>query len=310
MRKPSREIIAPPKGTSFYMVHFTAPTLCHEDYWHFHPEFEIVYVPHGRGKRFIGHKPSRYTGGDLVLLGPNILHNTFNFGFESPAAGYEEYVIQFKREQLAAMTDHFPEFADIAKLLDKAETGIAITGKTKHQIGRRIKRMPTLGPFPRLLQLFEVLKEMAATISTPSILSTPSDRTPTTSTADFIDLKARESLPLSTTHSARIQQVYQTIQTRYQDDVSTRQIAAQLAMTESSFCRFFKQATGKTLKQALTEVRIQKACLLLTGSDLPIATVASHAGFNNISLFNRAFKSLTNNTPQQYRQSMQVNLVV
>jgi len=291
MRKASREIIAPAKGTSFYMVHFTAPTLCHEDYWHFHPEFEIVYVPHGRGKRFIGHKPSRYTGGDLVLLGPNILHNTFNFGYESPAENYEEYVIQFKREQLAAMTDHFPEFGDIAKLLDKAGTGIAITGKSKHRIGNRIKKMPNLAPFPRLLHLFEVLREMSAT-------------------PDYIDLKARESFPLSTAHSVRIQQVYQTIQTRYQDDVSTRQIAAQLSMTESSFCRFFKQATGKTLKQALTEVRIQKACLLLTGSDLPIATVASHAGFNNISLFNRAFKALTNHTPQQYRQSMQVTLVV
>lgn len=273
------------------MAHFKAPILCHEDYWHYHPEFEIVYVPHGKGKRFIGHKASRYTGGDLVLLGPNILHNTFNFGFESPAAFYEEYVIQFKREQLATMTELFPEFAGVAKLLDKAETGIAVTGKTKHRIGSRIKRMQNLSPFPRLLQLFEVLKQMSLT-------------------ADTLDLKARESLPLSTTHSARIQQVYQTIQTRYQDDVSTRQIAAQLAMTETSFCRFFKQATGKTLKQALTEVRIQKASLLLTGSDLPISSVASHSGFNNISLFNRAFKALTNNTPQQYRRSIHTTLLV
>ncbi|HXB08698.1 MAG TPA: AraC family transcriptional regulator [Puia sp.] len=291
MRKASREIISPTSGASFYMAHFKAPVLCHGDYWHFHPEFEIVYVPHGRGKRFIGHKASRYTGGDLVLLGPNILHNTFNFGFESPAAGYEEYVIQFKREQIETMTERFPEFAGIAKLLDGAGTGIAITGKAKHRLGALIKKMHHLPPFPRLMQLFSVLREMSLT-------------------PDTQDLKARESLPLSAVHSGRIQQVYQIIQTRYQDDVSTRQIAGDLAMTESSFCRFFKQATGKTLKQSLTEVRIQKACLLLTGSDLPIATVASHAGFNNVSLFNRAFKTLTKSTPQQYRRSLQVNLVV
>src|SRR5579859_657807 len=289
MRKPSREIISPAKDASFYMTHFKAPALCHEDYWHFHPEFEIVYVPHGKGKRFIGHRASRYMGGDLVLLGPNILHNTFNFGFESPAATYEEYVIQFKREQIETMTDYFPEFAGVAKLLKKAETGIAVTGKAKHRIGGLIKKMYGLGPFPRLMQLFGVLGEMSLT-------------------ADTRDLRARESLPLSAAHSSRIQQVYQFIQTRYQDEVATRQIAGHLAMTESSFCRFFKQATGKTLKQALTEVRIHKARLLLTGSDLSIAAVAAHAGFNNVSLFNRVFKLLTNNTPRQYRESMQVSL--
>src|ERR1700758_4456322 len=115
MRRASREIISPAKDASFYMAHFKAPALCHGDYWHFHPEFEIVYVPHGRGKRFIGHKASRYAGGDLVLLGPNILHNTFNFGFESPAESYEEYVIQFGRERIGAVTEQFPEFAAIAR---------------------------------------------------------------------------------------------------------------------------------------------------------------------------------------------------
>src|SRR5215469_3997210 len=104
MRKPSREIISPSRGASFYMAHFKAPVVCHDDYWHFHPEFEIVYVPHGKGKRFIGNTASRYTGGDLVLLGPNVLHNTFNFGFESSPATFEEFVIQFKREQLEAIT--------------------------------------------------------------------------------------------------------------------------------------------------------------------------------------------------------------
>jgi len=291
MRKANREMISPAEGASFHMVHFKAPALCHEDYWHFHPEFEIVYVPHGKGKRFIGNKASHYTGGDLVMLGPNILHNTFNFGFESPSETYEEYVIQFKREQIETMTERFPEFATIAKLLDKAETGLAIIGKTKHRIGRDIKKMHQLPPFDKLMHLFSILKEMSLT-------------------RDTEDLKARESLPLASIHSNRIQQVYQIIQTRYQDEVSTRQIAKEMAMTETSFCRFFKQATGKTLKQALTEVRIQKACLLLTAPDLSIATISSHAGFNNISLFNRAFKALTKRTPQQYRRSLQVNLVV
>ena len=38
------------------------------------------------------------------------------------------------------------EFAGVAKLLDMAETGIAITGRTKHRIGHLIKKMTGLPP--------------------------------------------------------------------------------------------------------------------------------------------------------------------
>ncbi|HVV03281.1 MAG TPA: helix-turn-helix domain-containing protein, partial [Puia sp.] len=81
-------------------------------------------------------------------------------------------------------------------------------------------------------------------------------------------------------------------------------------MTESSFCRWFKHSTGKTFKQALTEMRIQKACALLTHSDQSIASVASMAGFNNISLFNRMFKDIVHMTPNKYRKSIGVRMTI
>ena len=287
MKKANFEKIEPVEGSSFYMAYNKAPFLCHLDFWHFHPEFEIVYVPHGRGRRFVGHKVSRFHDGDLILLGPNIPHNAFNFGFES--GDYEEYVIQFREDQIEKIAAIYPEFTKIARLLEKARTGISFTNEAKHRIGHMIKEMNDLSCFQRLMHLFLVLREMSNQSSCEN-------------------LEAKKFLSLTTANSKRIEQVYQILQNQYQQELSTRHIAAKLAMTETSFCRFFKSSTGKTFKEALTELRIQKACVLLMHSDQPIASVASMAGFNNISLFNRFFKTITNQTPNQYRSSGRISM--
>jgi len=289
MKKANLEKIEPMGGSSFFMAYNKAPLLCHQDFWHFHPEFEIVYVPHGKGRRFVGQKVSRFEDGDLVLLGPNIPHNAFNFGFES--AEYEEYVIQFKGDHIEKMADGFPEFCRINGLLSRARMGLAINGEAKHRIGELIKKMFDLNPFQRLMQLFFVLREMSVV-------------------PNMDDLEAGQFLSINTAHIKRIEQVYHIIQKEYQHDLSTRQVAGELAMTESSFCRFFKNATGKSFKQALTEVRIQKACTLLMHSDLSVATIASQCGFNNISLFNRFFKEMTQMPPNKYRRSSLAVLTV
>jgi len=283
MKKANLEKIEPIEGSSFFMAYNKEPLLCHEDFWHFHPEFEIVYVPHGSGRRFVGNKVSRFEDGDLVLLGPNIPHNAFNFGFES--TGYEEYVIQFKIDQIEKMAEIFPEFARVVYLLVKARSGISFNGENKHRIGGMIKEMYVLCGFQRLIQLFVVLREM-------SLLT------------GFEDLETRKFLSVNTAYVKRIERVYQIIQKGYQNDLSTREMALELSMTESSFCRFFKNATGKTFKEALTEVRIEKASALLLHSDLAVASIASQCGFNNVSLFNRFFKELTELTPNSYRRSI------
>ena len=283
MKKANFEKIEPGEGSSFSMSYNKAPLLCHQDFWHFHPEFEIVYVPHGTGRRYVGDKVSRFTDGDLVLLGPNIPHNAFNFGFES--SGYEEYVIQFQRRHIEQMADTFPEFSRIARLLTRAQTGLSIEGADKHRIGALIKGMDGSNSFQRLMQLFQVLREM-------SLLT------------DISNLEARKFLSVNSAYIKRVEQVYQIIQREYQHDLSTRKVAGELAMTDSSFCRWFKGTTGKSFKQALTEVRIRKACTLLMHSDHSVGSIASQCGFNNISLFNRFFKMAIGETPNKYRRSI------
>lgn len=289
MKKAAFEKIVPASGFSFSTVHFKAPDICSDDFWHFHPECEIVYVPHGNGKRFIGNHISRFEDGELIFLGPNIPHNTFYFGFESD--NYEEYVIQFKGQQMEALGALFHEFDAITTILEDAQACVVIEGPAKHAIGKLVTEMPSLPPFERLLQLVQVLQQMAVS-------------------AGRKDLQVKKFLTVSMANTQRVREVYHIIQQQYHTDLTTRGVAKALSMTETSFCRFFLQSTGKTFKQALTEVRIQHASGLLMNSNATIGSIAAECGFNSVSLFNRFFRELTQETPNAYRKRFNTRVQV
>ncbi len=280
MKRASFEKVVPSKDSSFKMFHFKTPYRIHNGRWHFHPEFEIVYLPSGKGKRFVGDSVSEYTHGDLVLLGPNIPHNCFNVGFESDY--FEEYVIQFKGEDIQNACRYFKELGSVDTVLAQSGTGLCITTEEKHDIGKSIKKMMGLSPAERLLQLIRILQQFA--------------------NIPYKSLEAKQYVKLSAIGISRVKEVYQIIQEQYHIAITTREVANEIGMTESSFCRFFVKSTGKTFKQALTEIRIQNACNLLANSDATISAIAYDCGFNSVSLFNRLFKRMMHDTPSMYRE--------
>ncbi len=62
--------------------------------------------------------------------------------------------------------------------------------------------------------------------------------------------------------------------------------------------------TGKTIITVLNEIKIEYACKLLTVSHLSNAQIAYECGFNNISYFNKVFKSITKQTPTEYKHNL------
>ncbi|MEM9078360.1 MAG: AraC family transcriptional regulator [Bacteroidota bacterium] len=281
MKNPLLESIVPIHNSSFFLAHNTIDNLRFQDYWHFHPEYEIAYIPYGMGKRFIGDRITEYADGDFTVLGPKIPHNTYYPGFESK--NYEEYVIQFGSNEIEYLCKSFPEFISIGQFLKKSQRGLFLADDIKHEYGHYIKDLFRYEGFDRLIKLMVFLRDLAALDCWKSLEAAPYDIN-------------------SQVHFERIRKVFDVINQRYMENVSTSEIAEMFGLTNSSFCRFFKKSTGKSFKQAIVDVRIKRACELLSSSDTQIGKIALDVGFSNHSLFNKFFKVTIGESPSSYRK--------
>ena len=88
--KIQKEVVIPNPGQSFKVFN---PSLRKHFLWHYHPEFELVYVEAITGIRHVGQHISNYMENDLVLIGGNIPHLNFDYELKTE---YRQIVIQFK----------------------------------------------------------------------------------------------------------------------------------------------------------------------------------------------------------------------
>ena len=66
-------------------------------------------------------------------------------------------------------------------------------------------------------------------------------------------------------------------------------------------CALLRKETGKNFTELVRGYRLEKACLLLNHSDLPVSEVASLVGYSNISHFYRIFKEKYKVMPSKFR---------
>ena len=66
--------------------------------------------------------------------------------------------------------------------------------------------------------------------------------------------------------------------------------------------RIFKRQTGRSFSEYLNDVRIESAKSLLCTAEKTVIETALECGFDNVTYFNRVFRSVTGMTPSQYRR--------
>ena len=84
-------------------------------------------------------------------------------------------------------------------------------------------------------------------------------------------------------------------------------LAEMSGLSRNFFCKLFKEITGNTPLEYVTETRIKLAKNLLTTSTLNIEEISSRSGFENVTYFYRIFKRNTDMTPNTFRQKFKVS---
>jgi AraC-like DNA-binding protein len=101
---------------------------------------------------------------------------------------------------------------------------------------------------------------------------------------------------------ARISGIVGYLTEHYSEDFSMADVSARLGMTESSFSRYFRRATGNSFTDFVNRLRINRACQLLMETDRYITNVCYDVGFNNVANFNRRFLQIKGMTPKEFRR--------
>jgi AraC-like DNA-binding protein len=99
----------------------------------------------------------------------------------------------------------------------------------------------------------------------------------------------------------QIQDILVFMEMEYMNPIQVSDILELFPLSRSHFHALFKQETGTTFLDYLTELRCTKAAELLLSTELPIVEVAERCGFGNISHFYHQFKKSKGIPPRQYR---------
>lgn len=93
------------------------------------------------------------------------------------------------------------------------------------------------------------------------------------------------------------------INQHYKDDMDVDLLAKMCGLTKNYFISAFRKAMGETPYSYLCKLRISKAKVLLETTEDSIQSVAMRCGFKKSNTFTTLFKSVTGQTPSEYRKA-------
>ncbi|MGY6744196.1 MAG: AraC family transcriptional regulator [Cecembia sp.] len=260
--------------------------------WHYHPEIELVYIVQSEGTRFIGDSIQPFEAGQLVMIGeklPHLWQNNPEYFEKSSGMLAEAITIHFKKDFAGMAFLELPEMMAIQDLLQKADQGILFSKSVAEIVREKMYAIHQAEGFERMMLFLDLLQTLATT-QAYNLLSS----------RGFVHPKEQSG-------DLRIDKVYSFTFANFRRNISLEEVADIANLNPTAFCRFFKKHTNKNYSRFLNEIRIGYACKLLLEERLNISEVGYASGFNNLSNFNRQFKSLMNISPSLYLKKHQRN---
>ncbi len=254
--------------------------------WHFHPEIEIMLITKGKGTRFIGDSIEHFEPYDLVMVGPNLAHvwkNNHHLEAGNNQTAECIYIL-FTENSFGPDFFKIPEMVPLRNLLTKSNRGIKFFGETKLSVAEKILKAHQQTGVPQFITFMEILHALSG-----------SDEYELLSSIGF-----NGKIQASDLH--RLNDVLDYLMKNFKAEVRLEEIAEIANMSSTSFCRYFKSRTNKTVFEFINEIRIGHAHKLLIETPYNMDQICFESGFKNVSSFFKQFKTVTGKTPSKFRQ--------
>ena len=271
-------IIPKPENDTLVVQEDRVPMLY--DKLHQHQEIQISLIKKGEGSFIIGDYLGEFSEGDIFIIGENLPHVFHNDPFE----GHVHMIsLFFMKSSYGDQFFKLPEFKSLAPVFQSAALGI----KLEEPSAKLLELMENIAHKSKLNRFISFLEILGA-ISREGMMTLSS---------------AIHNKTYGEVEGKRMRDIFEFSLNNYDQNISLHQVAGIANMTPNAFCRYFKQRTNKTYMNFLLDIRIGNACKLLTKkTDLSIAEISYKSGFNNLTNFNRKFKSIKGLTPSEFRK--------
>ena len=269
------EINTPPDSSFRLLVN---PRLNDFYLWHFHPEFELVYIEGSGNTRHVGHHSGDWQKHDLIFVGSNIPHLNFDYGIKDD---YEKYVIQIRSDFMDQSISSSPEMMGVVQLFQESTCGVIFSEPIKYLLSQRIKKLHTLPTFQQFIEVLEIFHILAQDDNRILLHDRPFKN------------------QYSEKEQEKLKAVYKYIDENYHRKISIAEVALICGLTREAFCRYFKKMTKLTFTQFLNHYRVNIAKrLFLQGKN--VTETCFDCGFESLSYFNRVFKKVTGENPMSF----------
>ena len=126
--------------------------------WHFHSQYEIIYVKKSCGRCFVGDCIERFSEGDVVLFGPSLPHYMRSddaYHGDNPRLRVQGTIIQFEENFMQYSFDHYPQFHQIRVLLKEARRGVVFHTADAGPVRDMVSAFPELKGFGQITGLLD-----------------------------------------------------------------------------------------------------------------------------------------------------------
>ena len=122
------------------------------------------------------------------------------------------------------------------------------------------------------------------------------------------DSASRQALAFAEHEPVPVSSAKQFVQSHVEEPITLAQVVEHVKVSRFYFCKLFKKATGMTLTEYVSRVRIEKAKTLLVDPSLRVSEIVYAAGFGSIPRFNSVFRRYVGMAPTEYRATLRSRL--
>ena len=246
----------------------------------FHEEIEIKYFFEGEATLLVDNKNVNAKAGDIVFINPYELHSTLSLGAQKG----KYHIIMLGLD----FFEGCKELPDLRRFFFEKSKGMqthicgnkraaSIVNRIAEELSEK-KKLYDIAVRGLVAELFAILvRDYAVT----RISEYPSDKS---------IAKYNVILP-----------ALNLIRSNYARSVGTDELALACNVSKYYFCRIFKEVTGMTAIDYLTDYRLHVADVLLSNTSKSISDIATECGFEDASYFSRCYKKHKGVSPKNNR---------